>query len=204
MTEKSEWKRFQEWFWERQRKRAGKWTPHEKEYNDIILSSESFEEAEQRLLKMQEEYDLPLLSDFYRMYDMFREEERRRFTAEDLILLSPFGPLYLLGKIVERVTTKQGEGKTSAPQESDTFEMLQSAVMHTLSSFELAINSTDCPICKGLLEQIKTLPLEQQVVALEELHKYMELAGRGEDVQKVKEYLETTEILKVLIKKLEV
>ena len=66
----SEWRAFQDAYWKLERKRAGGWTPHEKTYNDILLSSETFDEAEDRLEKMSEEYDMTLLSDFYLLFEI--------------------------------------------------------------------------------------------------------------------------------------
>ncbi|RLI75096.1 hypothetical protein DRO97_04200 [Archaeoglobales archaeon] len=66
---KKEWDGFQLWV-------SGKLdiygaTPHERIYNRIILTSGDLEEAEARLLEYQEDYDVPAVSAFYQLYDLY-------------------------------------------------------------------------------------------------------------------------------------
>jgi len=65
----NEWLNFKEWILENTSFK--KETPHARVYAETILNSHSFRECEYKLEKLDEEFDLPVLSDFYALTDIY-------------------------------------------------------------------------------------------------------------------------------------
>lgn len=132
-----------------------------------------------------------------------REEELKKTyeeLAEAVIILSPFGPLYVLHKALQERKKRMQQSRED--EELEALRKLQMNIEGTITSFQIALESTSCNLCRSILNKIKQLPLEQQAVALHELREYLSMAERGESETELKNYLEGTSVLKNILKEM--
>ncbi len=135
-----------------------------------------------------------------------REEELKKTyeeLAEAVIILSPIGPLYVLHKALqERKAKMQQHREDREDEELEALRKLQMNIEGTITSFQIALESTSCSLCRSILNKIKQLPLEQQAVALHELRQYLSMAEQGKSETELKSYLEGTNVLKNILKEM--
>lgn len=76
---KCNWEEFKEWLIP---KLVPETTPHARRYTEALIMSRSFRDAERRILELDEEFDLPVLSDFYILVDIFERMNSCKFVVD--------------------------------------------------------------------------------------------------------------------------